>query len=662
MTSAQTMLKRAPRATLFVRAVGCVLAPMRAPAARAAGRPELVPPGVVVSPYAAEAAIAVIPPRNESGVSFVDAEAVGDKIVAEFAQVRGLSCVPMNRTIEAMRALGLPAVRTPMEAQQLARAMGVDGIVAGTITAYDPYDPPVFGVSLALYAQPSLGGGGEGPLNDPRLLSFQATDAGYTGDGRQRTGLGGECSPRRAQPRGSARLKRYAEGRKEPGTALDWRIYTASMDLYTRYGVHEAVRGLLDHEWLRLARLAERTTRPRRRSPAWAGESRRRRRVHEARHPMWTGPATRARVRVAPAAGDRPPGACPRGALEASMSVLPLTDAFAGYLTDERHFSPYTARCYGADLRQYVEYLSDEHGIEIDDRHRVGPRSRAQEQGESGRARSSGSIEPTTITGHILEADADKIRAYLAFLGEKQYSPATTARKIATLRSFYKWAQRCGTVPTNPMTLIRTPRQNKRLPKAITVEQVERLLSAPGDTDVLGRRDRAMLETIYSTGIRVSELVGLDLADLDLETESMHVRGKGKKERLVPLGHARPRTRSSVRRDGRERVRGTPRPRGEGLGGRGFPLFINKHGKRLSSRSVRRKLDKYLREAGLDPTISPHTLRHSFATHLLDNGADLRSVQELLGHQSLSTTQVYTHLTTDRMREAYDKAHPRAAS
>jgi integrase/recombinase XerC len=336
------------------------------------------------------------------------------------------------------------------------------------------------------------------------------------------------------------------------------------------------------------------------------------------------------------------------------MSVLPLTAAFAGYLTDERHFSPYTARCYGADLRQYVEYLADEHGIEVDE-----PRESSAFNGFRNGDRSSNG----TITGHILGADADRIRGYLSFLGEKQYSSATTARKIATLRSFYKWAHRTGLTASNPMTLIRTPRQSKRLPKAITVEQIERLLSAPSERDVLGRRDRAMLETVYSTGIRVSELVGLEIADLDLETESMHVRGKGKKERIVPLGtHALHAIRRYI-----EMLESDPRFGGawraaQASGGRNHPLFINKHGGRLSSRSVRRKLDKYLREAGLDATISPHTLRHSFATHLLDNGADLRSVQELLGHQSLSTTQVYTHLTTERMRQAYDKAHPRAAS
>ncbi len=335
------------------------------------------------------------------------------------------------------------------------------------------------------------------------------------------------------------------------------------------------------------------------------------------------------------------------------MTTLPITESFGLYLTDERHFSPYTARCYGADLRQFIEYLVDESGNPID----------TNNEQLAFKARTDTSSHPmvkgTTLTDTICDGDADLIRAYLAFLGEQNYSPATMARKIATLRSFYKWAHRNGYASSNPMTLIRTPRQSKRLPKAITVDQVERLLSAPSENDVLGRRDRAMLETLYSTGIRVSELVGLNHNDLDIEHEAMHVRGKGRKERIVPLGsHALGAIRRYI-----EMMAGDPKfgpiwsQRKEGTE---VPLFLNKHGKRLSSRSVRRKLDKYLRGVGLDPSISPHTLRHSFATHLLENGADLRSVQELLGHQSLSTTQVYTHLSTARVEEAYKDAHPRA--
>ncbi len=337
------------------------------------------------------------------------------------------------------------------------------------------------------------------------------------------------------------------------------------------------------------------------------------------------------------------------------MSSIPLTDAFASYLIDERHFSAYTARCYGADLRQYVQYLSDEFGIDIDlDNERIAFERKSQSNPHGSVA---GSVEPATITQHICDATTDSIRGFLANLADNNYSPATMARKIATLRSFYKWAERKSITTGNPMTMIRTPRQSKRLPKAITVEQVEQLLSAPDDSEVLGRRDRAMLETLYSTGIRVSELVQLGLDDLDQTGQALRVQGKGKRERLVPLGshalHAIGRYIEMVQNDPRFSLAWAE----DNLV---RPLFLNKHGSRLSSRSVRRKLDKYLRQIGLDPSISPHTLRHSFATHLLDNGADLRSVQELLGHQSLSTTQVYTHLTTQRIQESYTDAHPRA--
>lgn len=340
------------------------------------------------------------------------------------------------------------------------------------------------------------------------------------------------------------------------------------------------------------------------------------------------------------------------------MSMLPIVDAFQRYLTDERHFSPYTAKCYGADLAQYVAYLSDELNVPVDDARETEALAQRQRAAAPESGQIAGKITPTTITGAVCQADTDSIRAYLAHLSDQQYSPATMARKIATLRSFYKWAERRTLVARNPMTLIRTPRQSKRLPKAVTVEQVERLLAAPADNDVLGARDRAMLETLYSTGIRVSELVDLNIDDLDESGEALRVRGKGKKERLVPLGsHAMAAIRhyvTMVRADKRFSAAWAAEIKDR-------VLFINKHGGRISSRSVRRKLDKYLKQIGLDPSISPHTLRHSFATHLLDNGADLRSVQELLGHQSASTTQVYTHLTTQRLRDTYDNAHPRAA-
>jgi integrase/recombinase XerC len=334
-----------------------------------------------------------------------------------------------------------------------------------------------------------------------------------------------------------------------------------------------------------------------------------------------------------------------------STTPIALLEAFTRYLSDERHFSPYTARCYGADLRQYVDFLSQSQKVVLDEARERKALERYTSHRQPGASFPNPSVKES-VTDHICTATSDSIRAFLNHLGEQQYSAATMARKIATLRSFYKWGDRRACTNGNPMTSIRTPRQPKRLPKAIPIEQ---LLAAPGDGDVLSRRDRAMLETLYSTGVRVSELVGLLVEDMDFTGEAMRIRGKGKKERIVPLGtHAI----AAIQRylD----LLKTDHKYGGVHSNTKAPLFVNKHGGRLSSRSVRRKLDKYLKMAGLDPSISPHTLRHSFATHLLDNGADLRSVQELLGHQSLSTTQVYTHLSTSRVQETYNKAHPRA--
>ncbi|QQE11222.1 tyrosine recombinase XerC [Planctomycetota bacterium] len=323
---------------------------------------------------------------------------------------------------------------------------------------------------------------------------------------------------------------------------------------------------------------------------------------------------------------------------------IALIDQFVSYLRNERHFSPYTARCYGADLRQYAEYIST-----------------TRATGENGDQQQDAAEMSTAEIGQRMQTgDAMLIRGFLTHLDNFGYSPATTARKIATLRSFYKWMLKREMIESNPMMLIRTPKQTKRLPKAIAVDQVEKLLAAPDNRDTLGARDRAILETLYSTGVRVSELVDLNRSDLDYASQTLHVRGKGKKERIVPLGsHAMAAIRHYL-----TLLEPDPRfthLRQQSMVDTTVPLFVNKNGGRLSSRSVRRKLDKYLKSAGLDPTISPHTLRHSFATHLLDNGADLRSVQELLGHQSLSTTQIYTHLSSMRMRTAYDEAHPRAS-
>jgi integrase/recombinase XerC len=321
---------------------------------------------------------------------------------------------------------------------------------------------------------------------------------------------------------------------------------------------------------------------------------------------------------------------------------LPIVDRFIAYLGDERHFSPYTGRCYSLDLRQFIDHIATEAGLEISM-----PTEKAAL--ESRKADAQG----RSVTGRILACNVDTIRGFLSHLSDQNYSLATMARKIATLRSFHKWMERAGITQSNPMTLIRSPKQPKRLPKAITVDQIERLLAAPDANDLLGARDRAILEALYSTGMRVSEVVGLNRGDLNENGECVQIRGKGKRERVSPLGgHAMTAMKHYLQLLATHKSSVPAGPTS--------PLFINKNGTRLSTRSVRRKVAKYLVQVGLDPDISPHTIRHSFATHMLDNGADLRSVQELLGHQSLSSTQVYTHLTSGRMREAYDKAHPRA--
>jgi integrase/recombinase XerC len=334
----------------------------------------------------------------------------------------------------------------------------------------------------------------------------------------------------------------------------------------------------------------------------------------------------------------------------------PRVQSFLNYLQFERHFSSYTSRCYGADLRQFCQFLL---GIpaEImpDDIHDVAGLNARATEAATATAVMEPPVKMDTSPEHaeslLIVATADDVRNYLQFMRDHNYSKATMARKLATLRSFFKFANKRGITANNPMMTIRTPKQEKRLPKFMTEDQMTKLLATPKDTDVLGSRDKAMLEAMYSTGIRVSELIGLNAEDVDFTGAVIRVRGKGKKERLAPMGQSAM-TALQKYMTLRAHIAKDMQP--------GGPLFVNKHGKRLSTRSVRRKLDKYLIEAGLDPDISPHTLRHSFATHMLNHGADLRSVQELLGHQSLSTTQVYTHLTTNRLKEVYDAAHPRA--
>lgn len=329
------------------------------------------------------------------------------------------------------------------------------------------------------------------------------------------------------------------------------------------------------------------------------------------------------------------------------MTEHSLVNEFLNYLKFERHFSPHTAKCYAADLAQFCAFLLGD---------KVGMAGKSNSSATAGRRPSGGAntavLVETSVQQKLRDVQPEQVKEFLAFLGTQNYSKSTIARKLATLRSFYKFCLRRGFVKAHPLASIRTPKQEKRLPKFLEIDQINKLLSTPDCNTLLGSRDRAMLEVLFSTGVRVSELVDLNFTDVAFDSGTIRVRGKGKKQRTAPIGQT---AIASIKRY-LELRRADARSSSFDQNA----LFVNKHGQRLSTRSVRRKLDKYLSEAGLDPSISPHTLRHSFATHMLNNGADLRSVQELLGHQSLSTTQVYTHLTTPRLKSAYDDAHPRA--
>jgi len=257
----------------------------------------------------------------------------------------------------------------------------------------------------------------------------------------------------------------------------------------------------------------------------------------------------------------------------------------------------------------------------------------------------------------------DDFRAYLRFLGRKNLGRAAIQLRFCALRTFYKFLIRQGAMAASPIKNLAMPKLGKRLPKFLTSQQMGDLLAAPlklvqdkeepaarAHAEFLCRRDTAILETIYSCGLRISELCGLLAADIDCHERLVRVRGKGKKERLIPIGET---ALQSIRKHWGS-LRQPP--------GGASPVFLcgPDNPKPISPRTLQLRLKKYLAVAGLDPHLTPHKLRHSYATHLLDAGADLRSVQELLGHAHLVTTQVYTHLTTERLKRAYDKAHPRA--
>ena len=300
-------------------------------------------------------------------------------------------------------------------------------------------------------------------------------------------------------------------------------------------------------------------------------------------------------------------------------------DQFIHYLSLEKNASPHTCRCYRRDLEGFEDFLKNS-GMYVS---------------------STGKIEMEKV-------DRMAIRKYLSFLHRKN-KKSSIARKISTLRSFFKYMVREQVIPSNPAKGVSTPKVEKTLPTTLTVDEAFRLMESPTTisekpsegSKEKGLRDRAILELLYSSGLRVSELVGLNSNQLDLDLGIVRVMGKGRKERIVPVG-----TKAIKALEAYLEKRGM-------LEGE-EPIFVNSLGGRLTARSVGRLIKRYTRHSGIFRKVSPHSLRHTFATHLLDAGADIREIQEMLGHSSLSTTQRYTHVSMGKLMEVYDKAHPRS--
>jgi tyrosine recombinase XerC len=293
-------------------------------------------------------------------------------------------------------------------------------------------------------------------------------------------------------------------------------------------------------------------------------------------------------------------------------------EQFISWLTDEKGYSHHTVSNYRRDLDQFAEQAGRE-------------------------------IKVSSI-------DTAIIRSYIYSLHIKNKS-SSVARKLSALRSFFRFLEQENSISRNPMASISMPKQEQHIPVFLSVDEVFALLEAPGREETFAARDRAILELLYSTGMRVSELVACNLANLDFEAEMVMVRGKGNKERLIPFGAQAVKALQDYLLEREELLR---KRQQQGKAIDKNSLFLNSRGTRLTSRSVERMISDYGRKAGLDKPVTPHVLRHSFATHLLEMGADMRSVQELLGHASLSTTQKYTHLDMVHLMRVYDKAHPRA--
>jgi len=299
-------------------------------------------------------------------------------------------------------------------------------------------------------------------------------------------------------------------------------------------------------------------------------------------------------------------------------------DAFMGYMTDVQGVSPNTAEAYGHDIVQFCDFLGKLWGEEK--------------------------------AYALAEVDYPTIRRYLAHLNRMEYTHSTIGRKLTALRALYRYLVDEGQIGHNPAAQASLPKQRHHLPEILYEYELEQFLAAPDENTPAGQRDRVILELLYATGMRVSELVSVDVDDIDMDQRQTRVIGKGNRERIVLFGHPALAALRHYIDGGRQlllqkRVGGGEEP----------ALLLNRYGNRLSVRSIQNIVHKYVLETAASANISPHSLRHSFATHLLDHGADLRSIQELLGHKNLGTTQIYTHVTTQRLKEAYQNAHPLAS-
>ncbi|HEY8347895.1 MAG TPA: tyrosine recombinase XerC [Symbiobacteriaceae bacterium] len=334
---------------------------------------------------------------------------------------------------------------------------------------------------------------------------------------------------------------------------------------------------------------------------------------------------------------------------------IPEVAGFLASLQVEKSASVHTIRSYELDLDQFLAWLATGgKAVPV-----VGGRGSGRSRPHDFREGVVAEIPPVTLET-LAAVDHLTIRAYLAYLHQQAFSRRSIARKLSCIRSFFKYLCRTGLLAENPVLGVRTPKLEKKLPVFLYEEEMAALLQLPDRTTPLGIRDWALLEVLYATGMRVGELVELDVGDIDATEGWVTVMGKGRKERAIPVGSEALRALGVYLSRGRPYLVAAAGAAAQPAGARQRqPLFVNRWGTRLTDRSVRRILEKYTKQLALQRHVTPHSIRHSFATHLLNGGADLRAVQDMLGHSSLSTTQVYTHITKERLREGYLQTHPR---